>query len=158
MPAQVLRARLSPRPPVSSRVITPCFPMPVNAFALITPDSGRGCRSPGYEEFNPAAWPSACGPNKEDWIEVGSHECTSIDREWGNLFWNCADIALTSCEHSTPPRLCYSLHPMLQYYSSAPHRGEWVGGDRMVTAWRCCCFASLVLQVVVGVRNTSDLD
>ncbi len=66
----------------------------------IIPDSGRGCRSPGYEEFNPAAWPSACGPDKEDWIEVGSHKCNSIDREWGNLFWNCADIALTSCEHS----------------------------------------------------------
>lgn len=61
-------------------------------------DSGKGCRSPGYEEFNPSSWPSECAPDKEDWIAVTSHPCNSVDREWGNIFWNCADITLTSGE------------------------------------------------------------
>lgn len=62
------------------------------------PDSGAGCRSPGYDEFDPPSWPSECAPNKEDWIAVNSHYCNSPGREWGNLFWNCADIAIKSCE------------------------------------------------------------
>eukprot|EP00903_Cladosiphon_okamuranus_P008987 g8597.t1 len=64
--------------------------------------SGRGCKSPGYDEFNPPSWPSTCGPNKEDWIEVTSHKCNSPGREWGNMFWNCSDIAIKRSTEPTP--------------------------------------------------------
>ncbi|CAM9974029.1 unnamed protein product, partial [Pylaiella littoralis] len=69
-----------------------------HAILMMRYHSGKGCRSPGYEEFNPSSWPSECAPDKEDWIAVTSHPCNSVDREWGNIFWNCADITLTSGE------------------------------------------------------------
>lgn len=59
-------------------------------------DSGKGCKSRGYDEFEPDSWPSVCAPNKEDWIAVDSHECQQPDRTWGNLFWACTDITLVA--------------------------------------------------------------
>ncbi|CAM9480330.1 unnamed protein product [Sphacelaria rigidula] len=58
--------------------------------------SGKGCKSRGYDEFEPDSWPSVCAPNKEDWIAVDSHECQQPDRTWGNLFWACTDITLVA--------------------------------------------------------------
>lgn len=57
-------------------------------------DSGKGCKYPGYDEFNPTSWGSQCAPTKEDWIAVSSGVCSKPGK-YGNVFWNCADIELT---------------------------------------------------------------
>ena len=62
-------------------------------------DSGKGCKSPGYDEFNPPSWPSKCAPNKEDWIATSSAECRKPGAKYGNVFWQCSDIALVGCEN-----------------------------------------------------------
>ena len=64
-------------------------------FVLV--DSGRGCKSPGYDEFNPTSWGSECAPNKEDWIAVNGGECRKPGK-YGNVFWQCSDITLTGPE------------------------------------------------------------
>ena len=62
--------------------------------ALFYPDSGKGCRYPGYDEFNPTSWGSECAPDKLDWIAISSGECRRPGK-YGNVFWNCSDIELT---------------------------------------------------------------
>ncbi|CAM9785964.1 unnamed protein product, partial [Sphacelaria rigidula] len=49
----------------------------------------------GYEEFDPASWPSACAPEKRDWIDLGLKTCGE-DGAYPEEFWNCADIAITA--------------------------------------------------------------
>ncbi|CAM9637939.1 unnamed protein product [Ectocarpus sp. 4 AP-2014] len=73
-----------------------------HAILMMRYHSGAGCKSPGYDEFTPDSWPSECAPDKEDWIATGSHDCNSPGREWGNLFWNCADIAIKSSSGASP--------------------------------------------------------
>lgn len=51
----------------------------------------------GYEEFDPASWPSACAPEKRDWIDLGLKTCGE-DGAYPEEFWNCADIAITAGE------------------------------------------------------------
>lgn len=120
LPYLTISARKSvrPVPPFLSIRVCVCIPIPVLLVAepypfqpsrgcrsrrpltTLIPDSGAGCKSPGYDEFNPPSWPSECAPDKEDWIATGSHNCNQPGRTWGNLFWNCADIAIKSCEKS----------------------------------------------------------
>ncbi|CAM9090943.1 unnamed protein product, partial [Laminaria digitata] len=64
--------------------------------------SGKGCKSPGYDEFNPKSWPSKCAPNKEDWIETSSAECRKPGAKYGNVFWQCSDIALRKFDDTLP--------------------------------------------------------
>ena len=78
--------------------MTAPLPMPIPSKPKIVSDSGKGCKSPGYDEFNPPSWPSECAPNKEDWIATGSAECRKPGAKYGNVFWQCSDIALVGCE------------------------------------------------------------
>lgn len=48
----------------------------------------------GYDEFEPASWPSVCAPNKSDWIELNRYIC-GVNGVYPEEFWNCADISIT---------------------------------------------------------------
>ncbi|CAM9926342.1 unnamed protein product [Ectocarpus fasciculatus] len=56
--------------------------------------TGNACKHVGYEEFEPASWPSACAPAKEDWIELNRYVCGE-NGAYPEEFWACADFAIT---------------------------------------------------------------
>lgn len=89
-------------------------------------DTGNACKHVGYEEFNPPSWPSACAPEKKDWIYLGLGTCGEEGVSYPEEFWNCADIAITAGEIQM---LKSSLPPLPP---PAPHGGggEQVGKGR----------------------------
>lgn len=54
------------------------------------PDTGNACKHPGYDEFDPPAWPGRCANYKEGWIKTGFGFCG--ESNYPEEFWNCADI------------------------------------------------------------------
>lgn len=56
--------------------------------------TGDRCRHPGYDDFDPPAWPSSCAPNKHDWINGDLPMCGEGDA-YPQESWNCADIEIT---------------------------------------------------------------
>lgn len=56
-------------------------------------DTGNSCKHPGYDEFEPPSWPSACAPNKDDWIALDLPVCGEGDA-YPEEFWNCADVTI----------------------------------------------------------------
>lgn len=82
----------------------------VSFFQCRTPngtDTGNACKHPGYDEFEPASWPSKCAPQKEDWIVLNRYICGE-DGSYPEEFWACSDIAITSGEGSVQKAQKYS--------------------------------------------------
>ncbi|CAM9309077.1 unnamed protein product [Ectocarpus sp. 8 AP-2014] len=91
--------------------------------------TGNSCKHVGYEEFEPASWPSACAPEKHDWIELDRYLCGE-NGSYPEEFWACADFSITPGElHDMidappPPALdclsaCNDLN--LGLFSPQPH-------------------------------------
>ncbi|CAM9961951.1 unnamed protein product, partial [Ectocarpus sp. 12 AP-2014] len=59
--------------------------------------TGNSCKHVGYEEFEPTSWPSACAPDKHDWIELDRYLCGE-NGSYPEEFWACADFAITPSE------------------------------------------------------------
>ncbi|CAM9710120.1 unnamed protein product, partial [Ectocarpus sp. 13 AM-2016] len=54
----------------------------------------------GYEEFNPSSWPSACGLNKEHWVDT-TGEASGQRGYSPEEFWACSDFSIA--RDTTPP-------------------------------------------------------
>lgn len=76
---------------------------------MICQDTGNSCKHVGYEEFEPDSWPSACAPDKHDWIELDRYLCGE-NGSYPEEFWACADFAITPSGCMT----CYTHAVLVQ--------------------------------------------
>ena len=68
------------------------------ALAIFSSPSVTAHKCPyiGYDEFNPRSWPSACAPEKDDWMRTSGAICgtSSGMPNYPEEFWNCSDIKI----------------------------------------------------------------
>ncbi|CAN0101493.1 unnamed protein product [Ectocarpus sp. 6 AP-2014] len=104
--------------------------------------TGNTCHHIGYEGFNPPSWPSACAPNKEDWVDTTGEACGQ-EGYYPEEFWACSDFSITSDgpPSSTPPE---ETTPAVTEPTGCAEEWEQcggAGGDAVGGVWTgpTCC-------------------
>lgn len=67
-------------------------------------DAANNCKHVGYDEFEPASWPSSCAPSKSQWVLTEKRILCGTDGAYPEEFWQCSDIKIEFGKGS--PRVC----------------------------------------------------
>ncbi|CAM9764793.1 unnamed protein product [Ectocarpus sp. 12 AP-2014] len=105
--------------------------------------TGNTCYHIGYEEFNPPSWPSACAPNKEDWVDTTGEACGQ-GGYYPEEFWACSDFSIA--RDTTPPSPTPSVETIPPVNEPTGCAEEWgqcggAGGGAVDGVWTgpTCC-------------------